>query len=217
MGRYEVNTSFIWEGKLSEKAAAVCRMFGITADGLRKREVKCSCKLELREGEIIYITGPSGAGKSVILGEIEKQIPQDERINLSQIELSAEQSVIDCIGGSVLDSLKLLNTAGLNDVYCILNRPAFLSEGQQQRFRLAMAICAGKKFIIADEFCSQLDRITAAVISYNIRRYANKYKAVFLLASCQDDILMDLQPDVLVVKELSGGTEVIYKNIARSD
>ena len=33
----------------------------------------------------------------------------------------------------------------------------------------------------------------------------------FVLASCHEDLLMDLQPDVLVMKELSGKTEVIYK------
>lgn len=232
MGMYEVNKSFTWEGELSEKAVRLCRMFGLSADGLRKREVKHNCQLKINDGDIVYITGPSGAGKSVILGEIEKQIPQDERINLSQVELSAERFVIDCIecravrhlddkaslsGGGILDSLAVLNTCGLNDVYCALNRPAFLSEGQKQRFRLAVAICAGRKFIIADEFCSQLDRITAAVISYNVRRFASKYKVTFLLSSCQDDILMDLQPDVLVIKELSGGTEVIYKDIEKSD
>lgn len=219
----KVNKSFGWNGQLSEsakgcltaKAGLVCRMFGMTIDGLRQREIKCSCQLELREGDIVYITGPSGSGKSVILNEIERQLPQSEKINLSQIELTCERSVIDCIGGGVIDSLKVLNTAGLNDVHCILNRPAFLSDGQKQRFRLAMALSAGKKYIIADEFCSQLDRVTAAVIAYNIRRFASKYKAVFLLASCQDDILADLQPDVLVVKDLCGGTDVIYKEVAR--
>jgi ABC-type ATPase with predicted acetyltransferase domain len=191
-------------------------MFGLTADKLRGRAFVHRCQLEINEGDIVYITGPSGAGKSVLLGELEKQIPEGDRINLSQIELSADRAVIDCIDGGFVESLAALNTAGLNDVYCVLGRPALLSDGQKMRYRLATALGSGKKFVLADEFCSQLDRITAAVIAYNVRRFASRYGVTFLLASCHDDILTDLQPDVIVAKDLSGETEVVYKDSRRS-
>jgi len=74
-----------------------------------------------------------------------------------------------------------------------------------------MAMAAKKKFIFADEFCSELDRITAAVISYNIHKFAKRTGTTFILASSHDDIMLDLAPDVLVVKELSAKTQVIYK------
>jgi ABC-type ATPase with predicted acetyltransferase domain len=74
-----------------------------------------------------------------------------------------------------------------------------------------MALAAEKKFIFADEFCSNLDRITAAVISFNVQKFAKKTGIVFILASSHEDLLLDLQPDVLVAKELSGETKVIYK------
>jgi uncharacterized protein len=215
MTRYSVSKNFCWRGELSEKAGLVCRMFGLTADKLQGRAFVHRCQLEINEGDIVYITGPSGAGKSVLLGELEKQIPEGDRINLSQIELSADRAVIDYIDGGLVESLKALNTAGLNDVYCVLNRPALLSEGQQWRYRLAAAIGSGRKYILVDEFCSQLDRITAAVIAYNVRRFARQYGVTFLLASCQDDILTDLQPDVIVAKELSGQSQVIYKDMNR--
>jgi ABC-type ATPase with predicted acetyltransferase domain len=69
----------------------------------------------------------------------------------------------------------------------------------------------GKKYIFADEFCSNLDRITAAVISHNIHKFAKRTGVTFILAANHDDILLDLAPDVLVVQELSGRTQVIYK------
>lgn len=213
--RYNVNKSFDWQDNISEKAGLVCRMFSLTADKLRRQSIVHRCQLDIKEGDIVYITGPSGAGKSALLKELEKQIPEGKRINLSQIELPADRAVIDCIEGDFIESLKALNTAGLNDVYCMLNRPALLSDGQKMRFRLASAISSGRKYIIADEFCSQLDRITAAVIAYNVRRFARQYGVTFLLASCQDDILMDLQPDVIVAKELSGQSQVIYRDMNR--
>jgi uncharacterized protein len=215
MTRYNVSKSFCWQGQLREKAGLVCRMFGLTVDKLRGRAFVHRCQLEINEGDIVYITGPSGAGKSVLLRELEKQIPEGDRINLSQIELPADRAVIDCIDGGFVESLSALNKAGLCDVYCVLNWPALLSEGQQWRFRLAAALGSGKKFVLADEFCSQLDRITAAVVAYNVRRFARQYGVTFLLASCHDDILMDLQPDVIVAKDLSGETEVIYKEYRR--
>jgi endonuclease/exonuclease/phosphatase family metal-dependent hydrolase len=56
-----------------------------------------------------------------------------------------------------------------------------------------------------------LDRIAAAVISYNIHKYAKRTGVIFILASSHEDILLDLSPDVLVVQELSGPTRVTYK------
>ncbi len=78
-----------------------------------------------------------------------------------------------------------------------------------------MALAAGKKFIFADEFCSNLDRITAAVIAFNIYKFAKRTGVTFILAASHEDILLDLSPDVLVVKELSGKTEVIYKKTGK--
>jgi uncharacterized protein len=211
MAKYRVSKSFTWDGQISEKAGLVCRLFGLTVEKIRKRVIVHRCEVEIRDGDIVYITGPSGAGKSVLLRELAGQIPAEQQIQLSDIVLPADRLVIDCIEGGVIETLKSLNAAGLNDVYCVLNQPALLSEGQQWRFRLAKALGSGRKYVIADEFCGQLDRITSAVIAYNLQRFAKKNKVTFLLADCQDDILMDLQPDVLIIKDLSGGTDVIYK------
>ena len=200
---------------MSDKAAEVMRMFGVTADMVAKEGLNYSCKLDIRAGDVVYITGPSGAGKSVLLRELEKSIPHEERVNLDEIPLPADKAVIDCVEGDFFQSLKLLSIAGLNDVFCVLKAPADLSEGQKYRFRLAVALASGRKFIFADEFCSNLDRVTAAVISYNIRRFAKRMGVTFILAGSSDDVPADLQADVLVERELGGGAEVIYKSSAR--
>ncbi len=211
MPTYSVSKTFAWQGTISKRAAAVMRMFGLTADRLTETSTAIDCRLEINDGDIVYITGPSGAGKSILLGELEKSDPASDKVNLNEIKLSDNKSVIDCIDGDFLQALKLLSITGLNDVFCVLNQPANLSNGQKYRFRLAMALASEKKFIFADEFCSELDRITAAVISYNIQRHAKRTGVIFILASSHEDILLDLAPDVLVVQELSGSTEVIYK------
>ena len=215
MTTYHISKSFSRQGSISEKAASVMRMFGLTVERLNQGAVTHKCKVEINNSDIVYITGPSGAGKSVLLRELQKGVPAYTRINLSDIELPNDKMVIDCVEGNFISSLRLLSTAGLNDVFCVLNKPAFLSEGQKYRLQLAMTVGSGKKFIFADEFCSNLDRITAAVISYNLHKIAKRENITFVLASSHSDILADLQPDVLVVKELAGQTEIIYKDKSR--
>lgn len=211
MPTYSISKSFNWQGTVTDKVALVCRMFGLSIDRLTERKVSYSCQFQINTGDIVYISGPSGAGKTVLLRELEKSVPPSDRVNLDRINLPNDKTLIDCIDGDLLDSLKMLSTAGLNDCFCILNQPQNLSDGQKYRFRLAMALASNKKFIFADEFCSELDRITAAVISYNIYKFAKRSGSIFILASSHNDILLDLSPDVLIATELSGSTEVIYK------
>jgi len=190
-------------------------MFGLTVDRLAERRVSHDCQVEINDGDIVYITGPSGAGKSVLLKELAKSVPAQDMVSLDQIEVPSGKTLIDYIDGDLVTSLRILSTAGLGDVFCILNQPANLSDGQKYRFRLAMALATGRKFIFADEFCSNLDRITAAVISYNVHKFAKRNGVTFILASSHQDILLDLAPDVLIVKELCGPTQIVYKDTRR--
>lgn len=211
MATYHVSKCFPWRGPLSEKAAQVCRMFGLTVDRLRDRSVTHQCRLELDAGDIVYITGPSGAGKSVLLRELEQAIPASESINLAQIPLPGDRTVIDCFEEPIVASLRLLSTVGLSEVFCLLNRPCDLSDGQKYRFRLAQALASRKPFIFADEFSGELDRVTATTVAFNIHKFAKRTGTTFVLASSHEDILIDLAPDVLVVKDFSGPAEVIYR------
>jgi len=212
MPSYRVSKCFPCKVSISSKVAAVMRMFGVSSDKLAARSVKHHCEVEINPGDIVYISGPSGSGKTVLLRELEKSIPAGQRVNLDDIELVRGKSVIDCFDGDVVSSFKLLSTAGFSDVFCILNEPAKLSDGQKWRFKLAMALALGRRFVFADEFCCGLDRVTAAVISYNVHKFARRNKVTFILASSHEDTLLDLQPDTLIIKELSGPARVIHKN-----
>jgi ABC-type ATPase with predicted acetyltransferase domain len=237
-----IDKKFPRQGRITAKAAAVMRMFGLDVDRLSETALRHKCAIELNPGQICYITGPSGAGKSVLLRELMEKmgIGSDESasgrpdvpvpifykcIDLDAIPLSSKRAVIDCIDGNFIDALKILSLAGLSDVFAVLNKPAFLSDGQKYRFRLAKALSSvgadlcvcppavSHKIIFADEFCSNLDRITAAVIAYQIRKFATRYNVTFVLASSHEDILADLRPDIMVIKHLNGKTEVIYKHV----
>ena len=211
MATYKVEKQFSWQGPLSDKATRVCRMFGLTIDRLTDKAPMHKCRVEIRPGDIVYLTGPSGAGKSVLLRELERCVPASDAVNLTGIDLPQDRTVVDCFDSDVVTSLRTLSTVGLSDVFSLLNRPCWLSDGQKYRFRLARALAAGKPFVFADEFCSELDRITAATVAFNVHRLAKRTRTTLILASSRDDILMDLAPDVLVVKDFSGPAEVIYR------
>jgi len=212
MATYVVEKQFSWQGPVSDRVVRICRMFGLTIDRLTSRAPLHQCRVEIRPGDIVYLTGPSGAGKSVLLRELERCVPPAEAVSLAGIDLPQDRTVIDCFESDVVTSLRTLSTVGLSDVFSVLNRPGWLSAGQKYRFRLARALAAGKPFVFADEFCSGLDRITAATVAFNVHRLAQRTRTTLVLASSRDDILVDLDPDVVIVKDFGGPAEVIYKN-----
>jgi ABC-type ATPase with predicted acetyltransferase domain len=201
--------------QISEKTACAGRLFGLTRQQIQNRTISYRAEIDICPGDVVYITGASGAGKSVVLRELESAVPPEQRINLDQIKIPEGASVIDCIDAPTIASLKILSLAGLAETYCILNSPANLSEGEKYRFRLALALSVKKQFIFADEFCCNLDRISASVISWRIREYAKKTGTTFVLAAAHEDILMDLQPDTLVIIDLTGRIEIQYKTLER--
>jgi ABC-type ATPase with predicted acetyltransferase domain len=209
-----VRKSFQWSGQLTGKVVDVMKMFGLSLERL-KAPISHKCDISLKAGEVCYITGPSGAGKTVLLESLYKAAPVEDRLYLKEIQLESDKSLIDCIEGDFFSALKILSKAGLSDVFCVLNQPDRLSDGQKYRYRLARALVSDKKVIFADEFCSSLDRITAAVIAHNIRKMTGETGKTFILASSHDDLLCDLLPDIVIIKHLTGKTEVIYRNRER--
>ena len=212
MGRYCVSCGYGVEVALTEKVRSAMRLFGLDVGRVRRGEQQHRCEIELKAGQVCYITGASGAGKSVLLEKLYEATAAEERMRLDEIEIETDKSLVDCIEGDLLSVLRVLSRVGLSDAFSVLNRPGQLSEGQRYRYRLAKAMASDKRVIFADEFCSNLDRITAAVIAHNVRRAADETGKIFVLASSHDDLLCDLRADVIVIKRLVGSDEVVYSN-----
>ncbi|MCD6395602.1 MAG: ABC transporter [Planctomycetes bacterium] len=215
MQTYHISKSFSYRPTLTEKVRSVMRMFGLDVQRLGQGGRRHECTLKLAAGDICYITGASGAGKSVLMDELYGQMPPDQRLRLGDIPIESDKSLVDCIEGDFFSALRVLSRAGLSDAFSVLNEPAMLSAGQKYRYRLARALAGDKRMIFADEFCSTLDRIAAAVISHNIRKIATETSRMFVLASSHDDLLCDLQPDVIVIKHFAGADEIIYRKRSR--
>ena len=228
----------------SDATLKVAEMFGIGLDESYEVTLYNDLRLDVRPGDVVFVTGPSGSGKSVLLARLEEAIrgawPAARIVSLAQTDLPVDRAVIDLMAPPLAQALHLLSTAGLADAFLLLRRPHELSDGQRYRLRLAWAIeallvegarntrrasaaanqalpgdspCA---VLVADEFCSTLDRLCARAIAYRVRRMADSHGITVLAASAHDDLVEDLAPDVLVVKHEGDRVEVRYADPERN-
>jgi len=226
MATYTLEKTFPSNVTLSPNVIAVSNMFGLGASRDRPIRVLDNFEIDITPGQVVYITGGSGAGKSLFLRLLKKQMLADQQsveeeigqpmpsqmyIDLDELTLPQGTPLVDCFDGSALsEALYWLSMAGLSDAFALLRNPEHLSDGQRYRFRLALALSRRPKVICIDEFCAALDRITAAVVSHNVRKFADRFGTTFIVATSHDDMLEDLAPDVVVVKHLGSGCDVYY-------
>ena len=215
----------------SENLLKVAEMFGIGLDESYEVSLYAGLAIDVRPGDVVFITGPSGSGKSVLLARLAEAIaaawPAARLVSLADA-VPDGRPVIDLLSpgdGSGLplpDALRLLSAAGLADAFLLLREARELSDGQRYRLRLAFALAhsargesPGATCLVADEFCSTLDRLCARAVAYRVRRLADSQGLTVLAASAHDDLVEDLAPDVLIVKHEGPAVEVRYADASR--
>lgn len=198
---YIIDKRFTTRVDRSDRILEVAESFGI---GLEEKEfiVFDNLPLEVKQGDVVYITGQSGSGKSLLLKDLDRQMRERGKkvVNLDQIELDNTKPLIDQIGKDTNDAIKLLGSAGINDAYLFVRKPSELSDGQRYRFRLAKAIETGADVWVADEFLAVLDRVAAKVIAYSLQKTARRAGATVIVATTHTDMVPDLGPDLYIEK-----------------
>jgi len=71
------------------------------------------------------------------------------------------------------------------------------------------------RVLVADEFCSTLDRLCARAVAYRVRRLADSDGLTVVAASASDDLVDDLEPDLWIEKEEGARIAVHYADPAR--
>ena len=155
------------------------------------------------------MTGDSGSGKSALLKAIVGDLKPGEAAKLSEVEVDPDKPLIDTVGATVKEGLKLLSKVGLNDAFLFVRRYSQLSDGQKHRYRLAKLVESGAQWWIMDEFCATLDRETAKIVAYNVQKLARKLGKAVVAATTHMDLLEDLAPSVHIHKRF--GKEVTVK------
>lgn len=197
---YNIDVRFQTRVARSPRVLEIAEAFGI---GLEDKEfvVFDNLSIDVKQGDVVYITGQSGGGKSVLLRELARQMGERGKsvVNLDDIEFE-DKPLIDQIGTSTDEAIRLLGSAGISDAYLYVRKPRELSDGQRYRFRLAKAIETGAQVWVADEFLAILDRTTAKVIAFSLQKVSRRAGATVMVATTHTDMVADLAPDLVVDK-----------------
>lgn len=213
MSSYLIRKSFKTTVTRSQRVLECAEAFGL---GLEDKEftVYDDLMLDVQQGDVIYITGQSGSGKSLLLKELAKQIAEEQPVaDIDKVEL-LDMPLIDQVGKTTEEAIRILNLAGLNDAYLFIRKPSELSDGQRYRFRVAKLMESGCKVWVADEFGAVLDRTTAKVVGFNVRKFAKQCGATLIVATTHKDLLEELAPTIYVEKRFKDKIEMM---VTRND
>jgi len=209
-GCYVYDISFRTRSAVTDRTIAVAKSFGLGIDEEREHVVFRDFELRLAEGDVVYITGDSGSGKSVLLRALGEDLG-DEAVDIADVAVDPGRPIIDTVGATFRDALGLLSRVGLNDAFLFLRLYPELSDGQRYRYRIAGMIDSGRRFWLADEFCSTLDRTTARIVAHNIQKLARRSGATLIAATTHVDLEEDLSPSVVIRKGWGGEVAVEYR------
>ena len=163
--------------------------------------------LALPGGSIALLTGPSGCGKSTLLRAIADtaRAGRESVIDAATLRRDAHHGrpIIDLLTGPLLESLRVFAAAGLAEPMLWARAASELSEGQQLRLSIALAMAkvhpGARSVLLLDECCSTLDRVTARGVARTLRRWVSNHPGVLVVcATAHDDLAASLQPDLVL-------------------
>ena len=213
-GCYVYDIAFMTQTPLTERTIEVAEAFGLGVDETQEHVLYRDFTVKLAVGDVVYITGDSGSGKSVLLRALGDDLGK-EAAAMAELEASGDRPIIDLVGDTFRDALRLLSKVGLNDAFLFLRRPSHLSDGQRYRFRIAQLLDRGRPYWLCDEFCSTLDRSTAKIVAYNVQKLARRSGATLIVATTHTDLLDDLCPSVHIRK--GWGSEISVKYYSNAE
>ena len=202
--KYVLTKQFDTNVERTKRVLDVAEMFGLGLDD-KTFPVLSNLELDVNQGDVVYITGQSGSGKSTILHELRSEMIKAglNVCDFADVKLR-DKPIVDQVypdEPSLSKTLELFSLVGLSDANLFLRKPKELSDGQRYRFMLAKLIESGANVWIADEFLALLDRTTARVIAFNIRKIAKRLGATLIVATTHRDMVEDLMPDLFIEKK----------------
>jgi len=205
----DVRLEFQSRVRRTQQTHAIQQAFAISPGEFRHTVVR-NLSLTIDPGNVVLITGSSGAGKTTLLqlfSGVKSGMPKEGHLDLPAnyhagafAPIQSQKALIEILGGGDVNAaLHLMGMVGLSDAFVYLKRFAELSNGQQYRAMLAQLITSGNNVWLADEFCANLDPLTANVVADRLQRLARRLRAVLIVASSQPETFAHaLKPDQVV-------------------
>lgn len=205
---FTINKSFTSSVERTPRVLEIAEAFGL---GLADKDftIYDNLDIEVRPGDVVYITGQSGSGKSLLLRELADQLRAggSSVSDLNEIDLP-EKPVIECVGETTNDATELLGKAGISDAWIYIRKPSELSDGQRYRLKLATVMDSNADIWVADEFGAVLDRVTAKAVAFSMQKVARRLGKTFIVATTHTDLVEELAPDLMITKRFREKVEI---------
>lgn len=192
---------------LSKVCEDIIKTFGLSEKGW----MESLSNLDIPSNGVILITGASGAGKSLLLKEISRHFPA---IRKTPDHIDKDKSIAEIISyEDAGEVIRYLSKFGLGEPRIMIGPFSHLSDGQKERFLIALALLQGVGPLILDEFTTRLDRRTAQIVAINVGKIIRSTKQSAFIASCHDDIVNFLRPDIHIKLCSNGEHRIFNKKI----
>lgn len=176
------------------------------------REPAARLRTAMLPGQVALLTGPSGCGKSRTLHMLAEHLRRRGRVVVSPHTCPPREDLllIDVLGDDLPPDRVITHLArfGLAEPALLARRVGELSEGQRHRVLLAegfwRACRLGAAWILVDEFCSVLDRVTAEGVAHTFARAVRASTLRVVAATAHDDLTAHLAPHLHLHFDASG-------------
>lgn len=217
-----LTTTYLSRVRRTIATHAVQQAFDISPTDIRTTAIS-DLSFEVRPGDILLVDGPSGSGKTTLLEtlldrtdhrklDIQGSVQFPRNFHPSTFKpFRSQKALIELFAvPGVREGLHYLSLAGLSEPLLYLKRFEELSKGQQYRAMLAQLLASGRNVWIADEFCANLDEITANLVAHNVQKIARHHGAtVIVAASNSGPFVRSLRPDLVVRLSSSTHSSVV--------
>lgn len=194
--------------------------FGLEGEEISRR-LFSDLDIEASAGNIIFISGVSGSGKSLLLKAIDPSFASPN-VQISKKILGGESEytvgwlrplpndipLIEYFSEKwgIEKALKVLNQVGLAEAFVYIKPYDLLSRGQRYRARLAELIIRDDQVWLIDEFCADLDPLTAKIVAHSLRKLIiHQQRIAFIAAANHSHFLDALRPTRVI--SLRAGTK----------
>ena len=218
-----LNISYLSSVRRTKKTQAIYNAFGISPNDIETPIIN-DLSLTVEPGEIVLVIGSSGAGKTTLLNFLIDSFKGNKQVKIQGNyifptnyhsgefkDIKSNKALVEYFGDENINyALQLMGNVGLSDAYVFLKRFKELSKGQQYRALMAKLIHSGCNTLIVDEFCSNLDPITANVLAHRIHKLCKRLGLTLIAGAAHyETFIKSLKPDKVVRLSTAWDYEVL--------
>ena len=169
-------------------------------------------------GNILLIVGASGSGKSALLKALD---PTESRRSGLEVSfggrqdytcgwlrpLPADTPLFDYFSTNYGPerSFAALSKVGLSEAFVMIKPFPLLSRGQQYRSMLADLLLRDEQVWLLDEFCADLDPLSARIVAHNFRKMVIASGRIAVVAAANHGHYLDALRPTQVIEMRAGG------------